>query len=241
MLENADNNDVIFDYAGKECNVHLVGRTLWKDGSWNTLCLPFSLSDLNGTELAGATIKTLESANFINGTLTLNFSEDLTSIEAGKPYIVKWKGDGTDNIDGPTFQGVTISREVNDVTYTINDEMSIAFKGTYQPVRFGEEGDNSVLYLGADNTLYYPSGAMTINAQRAFFQLEGLTAGEVSGEKGIKAFVLNFGEEETGISMMEDGRGKMDDAWYSIDGRRLDGKPTAKGVYIWGGRKVMIK
>jgi hypothetical protein len=40
---------------------------------------------------------------------------------------------------------------------------------------------------------------------------------------------------------MEDGRGKMDDAWYSIDGRRIDGKPTAKGMYIYNGRKMIIK
>ena len=31
------------------------------------------------------------------------------------------------------------------------------------------------------------------------------------------------------------------DAWYSMDGRRLSGKPSAKGVYINNGRKVVIK
>jgi hypothetical protein len=29
--------------------------------------------------------------------------------------------------------------------------------------------------------------------------------------------------------------------WYTLDGRQLQGKPTAKGFYIVGGRKVMIK
>ena len=32
-----------------------------------------------------------------------------------------------------------------------------------------------------------------------------------------------------------------DDAWYSLDGRRLYGKPTAKGIYINNGKKVVIK
>ena len=32
-----------------------------------------------------------------------------------------------------------------------------------------------------------------------------------------------------------------DDAWYSLDGRRLNGKPTKKGIYINGGRKVVVK
>lgn len=32
-----------------------------------------------------------------------------------------------------------------------------------------------------------------------------------------------------------------DDKWYALDGRRLSGKPTAKGLYICEGKKVMIK
>jgi hypothetical protein len=31
------------------------------------------------------------------------------------------------------------------------------------------------------------------------------------------------------------------DAWYSLDGRKLDGKPTTKGLYIHEGNKVVIK
>ena len=29
--------------------------------------------------------------------------------------------------------------------------------------------------------------------------------------------------------------------WYTLDGRRLNGKPTKKGIYIVNGRKVVIK
>ena len=32
-----------------------------------------------------------------------------------------------------------------------------------------------------------------------------------------------------------------DNAWYSLSGVRLDIKPTAKGVYIHQGRKVVVK
>lgn len=31
------------------------------------------------------------------------------------------------------------------------------------------------------------------------------------------------------------------DAWYTLDGRRLSGKPTQRGVYVNGERKVVIK
>ena len=30
-------------------------------------------------------------------------------------------------------------------------------------------------------------------------------------------------------------------AWYSLDGRKLDGKPTKSGVYIREGKKVIVK
>ena len=63
---------------------------------------------------------------------------------------------------------------------------------------------------------------------------------------GVRAFVLNFGEEveTTGIVSIENGKWIIDNgagAWYSLDGRKLDGKPTKKGVYINNGKKVVIK
>ena len=47
------------------------------------------------------------------------------------------------------------------------------------------------------------------------------------------------------VTGIEDGRWKMDDGrsdrWYTLDGRCLIGKPTAKGLYIVNGKKVVIK
>jgi len=31
------------------------------------------------------------------------------------------------------------------------------------------------------------------------------------------------------------------DNWFDMNGRRLQGKPTRKGVYLLNGRKVVIK
>ena len=31
------------------------------------------------------------------------------------------------------------------------------------------------------------------------------------------------------------------DAWCTLDGRKLDGKPTQKGVYVNNGKKIVIK
>ena len=47
--------------------------------------------------------------------------------------------------------------------------------------------------------------------------------------------------ETTSLASMEDVRCKMEDVWYTLDGRKLQGKPTKKGLYIHNGRKVVIK
>ena len=92
LADNADNSTVINNNNEVTTTVTLQGRTLYKDGDWNTLCLPFSMTaeQIALSPLAGATIKELAtSSNLNNGTLTLNF-EDATTIEAGKPYLVRW-------------------------------------------------------------------------------------------------------------------------------------------------------
>ena len=82
------------------------------------------------------------------------------------------------------------------------------------------------------------------DAFRAFFQLKnGLTAGEPTApELGIKAFVLNIDDRETGIEEVQGSEFRVQaSGWYSIDGRKLEGRPKAKGIYIFEGRKVLIK
>lgn len=90
LADQANNRLSINDNKDKEVQVTLQDRTLHRDSYWQTLCLPFSLESFSGTPLSGATVKTLSSTSFSNGTLTLNF-EDANSIEAGKPYLVNWE------------------------------------------------------------------------------------------------------------------------------------------------------
>lgn len=181
-------------------------------------------------------MKELSSSLFEDGTLTLNFSDDLASIQAGKPYIVKWNG-GSD-INGPVFENVTINYVTAKTETTYVD-----FIGNFSP-EYLEAGDQSKLYLGGNNTLYYPDAAMTINACRAYFQLKGLMAG--GSASGINNFVLHIGDESTGIREISDQSDSNVDAalsgsWFTLSGHQLGSKPTAKGVYIRNGKKLVIK
>ena len=53
---------------------------------------------------------------------------------------------------------------------------------------------------------------------------------------------MNFeeGSEETIISPAEIAEIRAD-AWYTIDGVKLNSQPSAKGIYIKRGKKVVIK
>ena len=91
--DNTEFTNLMASQTNAAFDVMLVRRTLYKDGSWNTLCLPFSLSAAQvATVLENPTkLMTLNSttSNLTDGTLTLNFT-DATGIEAGQPYLVKW-------------------------------------------------------------------------------------------------------------------------------------------------------
>ena len=254
LADGSDNTETLYTYDGKKAtSVMLAERTLYKDGKWNTLCLPFSLTEaeIAASLLAGADIRTLWSSSFneSDGTLTLTFTakNEVTSITAGTPYIVKWEPTTQDFVSNPILNNVIISNANKPVETEVVD-----FVGTYGPVSFTQP-DPSVLYLGADNTLYYPDPTdktkpVVIGAQRAFFQLKGLTAGEpeeaTTTGSLIKAFHLNFGEEETGIEEVNgyglwvNGYGA---GWCTLDGCRLLDKPSSPGIYIHNGVKVLIK
>ena len=53
------------------------------------------------------------------------------------------------------------------------------------------------------------------------------------------AMTIVFGEV-TGIGVIDNGQRTSGD-WYDLNGRKLQGRPTKKGVYINNGRKVVIK
>ncbi len=239
LADASDNNAAISAAAGdgKQYAVTLSGRTLYKDGSWNTLCLPFDISTESGT-LSGNNVQAMTlnttTSNFADGTLTLNF-DAATTIPAGTPFIIKWDESGTD-IENPVFEDVTIDATNRDATI----EGVLTFTGTYAPVNIGSEGDNTKLYLGSSNTLHYPNGKMTIGCHRAYFQLkQGLSVGDPSSS--AHAIVLNFGGGTTSVQNVQSSMFNVQsDDWYTLDGRKLNGKPTQRGIYIHKGNKIVI-
>lgn len=265
LSDNGNNTQAISD-ASKSQNAYVVlnDRTLYKDKKWNTLCLPFGVTDTDiddghpaatggldgksftGTPLEGATVMELDTEGSYthttgahktgldadSKTLYLNFKA-VNEIEAGKPYIIKWENG--DNLVNPTFSGVSVKATApSPVTFDGG-----WFIGTYVGQKFSET-DSSILFLGSENTLYYPLQGATIGAQRAYFKL-GDSQG---GGETVRNFVLNFFDEQSddaaGITTPTFADSADSDAWYSVDGLKYNGKPTVRGLFIHRGHKVVV-
>ncbi|MBO4599420.1 MAG: hypothetical protein J5641_01645 [Bacteroidales bacterium] len=218
------NSDESTAHSGTRPNVQnltvtLKGRTLYKDGNWNTLCLPFAISGINSLPSSlktGVSIMELDNSatggtgfDATTGTLTLNF-KSVTAITRGKPCFIKWTS-GEDVVD-PIFTSVDGSRMSASTTTVTSSDKYVSLRGTYAPANI-YTAEKTRLYLGSSNTLYYPSREdFTLKAFRAYFTLNnGLTAGEPASQQApVRAFVLNFDEDEaTGIATMSDVRSKM--------------------------------
>ena len=84
--------------------------------------------------------------------------------------------------------------------------------------------------------LYYPSEKVYINAFRAIFNLTSVLPASASAK-----IIIDWGDEET-TAIEEVDNGQLSaDGWYTLQGVKLDGKPTEKGIYIINGKKVAVQ
>lgn len=178
LSSDVDNSEQLSVRKGKICDATLTDRTLYHDDSWNTLCLPFAVPRLDGTPLEKATVQELTNASIEGGTLTLTFSP-VTSIEAGKPYIIKWKS-GRNTVK-PKFWGVTpVSTEPIPVSFG-----GVTFTGQYSAFNITSDNINDIIILGEKNTLGYSAAPRQLGAFRAHF-----TVPAGSGARAITKVVI---------------------------------------------------
>ena len=237
---NIQNAIALLRYNGMVASsVTLTGRTLYKDGDWNTLCLPFDVT-VSDSPLSGDGVKVMEldaeKTTFDNTNLLTVHFEPITGdvLKAGVPYIIKW--DNTDeNIESPVFTNVKMeSTPPVEVAFDGG-----TFVGNFWPIDIDEDNINEIIYLGAGNTLGYADEPRMLRSFRAHFVVPS-----VNGTRAMTRSIIYFGDETTGIVDVEANSQRSNSqlsGWYTIDGRRLSGEPAAKGVYINNGRKVVIK
>jgi len=231
-------------------NVMLKDHTFYHDGNWNTVVLPFELKSFDGTPLEGATVERVKEATLsADGVLTINLEEvkaleiirkphplnpdqmDESESTVGLPLFVKWpKGD---NVTSPRFNNVI----VNVHTGSYWSDEGITFQPLYKPLNITAENIDNIVFLGSDNRLGYSDAPRQLRAFHGYFHFD-----TVAGARAMTRAFINHGDGTTSVITPKDGRPvTVDEFWYDLLGRRLDGQPTEKGLYIHKGKKIIVK
>ncbi|OYP65250.1 hypothetical protein CIK87_13460 [Prevotella sp. P5-64] len=228
-LDEAKDNVV---EAAENANVTLK-RTLYADGGWNTLCLPFSLTDEQTKAAFGddVELRTLES---VSGN-TLTFAQ-ATGITAGVPCLIKVGNVAEDNTY--TFTGVTTIAVKDETDFGFSEKGDVEFVGIYSPADVSKRataGKENALFLGAANKFYKAKAETRMNAFRAFFLVPAST-----DTQALRAVIDGT---TTGIDDLNIDTVKVDGRVYNLNGQcvgySLEGLKA--GIYIQNGKKVIKK
>lgn len=220
--ENGDNNVE----AAENVNVTLK-RTFYKDGEWNTLCLPFAVADAK-TAFDGAELREVDTEKSNGNTIVF---KEATAIEAGKPYLIKWANSSAAAVNvEKKFEGVTLVAAATPVE--VNNG-GISFNGFYKMTEASELGA-SIAAIGAGNKLFK------------------VTEGKMKGFRA--AFVLPSGAEATKYKVVIDGTAtgiedlvidgvKANGRVYNLNGQYVGNSLNGlqPGLYIQNGKKIIVK
>ncbi len=221
-----DENSVNTIEAYENANVTLT-RTFYKDGEWNTLCLPFAVADAK-TAFDNAELREVDTKNSHDNTIVF---KEATAIEAGKPYLIKWANSSAAAVNvEKKFEGVTLVAAATPVE--VNNG-GISFNGFYKMTEASELGA-SVAAIGAGNKLFK------------------VTEGKMKGFRA--AFVLPSGAEATKYKVVIDGTAtgiedlvidgvKANGRVYNLNGQYVGNSLNGlqPGLYIQNGKKIVVK
>ena len=165
--ENRYNGHILDVVDGETVDVALT-RNLHA-GSYNTLCLPFAMTAYQIETAFGANAKLAKfsDASMDNESLTLDFDDTVTEIEAGVPYIIQPAADITAPV---VLSDMAISKTASKIDFSL-----AKMTGVFSPTALAE-GVNT-LYLGENNTLYtIEAGSDPLPGMRAYFTLSDAAA-----------------------------------------------------------------
>lgn len=191
---------------------------------WNTFCVPFTISaDMIAEKFgAGTLVYTFGS---MNGNV-MNFTAS-TTIEAGKPYIVK----PTKTVVDPIFTGVNI---------VASDPVKSGENGFFMQGTYGAKtdllDDGTNLFLGEGNKFYKPAkGSTKMKGMRAFFIVpQGTNLAALRAN--IDGATTAIDELTTVVEQPTDNR------IYNLQGQFVGTSfEGLHGVYVQNGKKVLVK
>lgn len=219
ISENATDNSAWASKVNDEntYNVQII-RTL-RAGMYNTFCLPFAVSYSQCKTIFGNDVEiyTLDEA-IVDGEVLNVTLKNSSDIYQGTPVFIKPSTD----IVNPIFTSVEFKRATPAATTKTNAD----FVGTFVSTTLTANTD--ILYLGPDNTLYYPEVDTPIKGFRAWFTIHGAAAPVIR-----RMNIIERTGEATSINLINDAK---NDGKYLENGQLIiirDGvRYNAMGVMI---------
>ena len=105
------------------------------------------------------------------------------------------------------------------------------FQGTLTGTTIAASTENVTNYALNGKQFVYVKNAIAIGANKAWLSISNSNA---------RTLTIVSDSEATGIRPIVNCQLSIVN-WYDLNGRRLQGKPTKKGVYIQNGKKVVVK
>lgn len=210
-----------------------LNRKLVK-GVWNTICLPFDVSEAQAKSVFGADVR-IAALNAESKGNTLMFdNKTAEGIKAAVPYLIMPSEVKAD--DKYEFYNVSIKPENTAQASAVSTLDGFAFKGIYNKVDITQDINNSKSYaafLGANNTLFKAKSGSTTKGFRAYFAIPNSTA--------TSALRVVVDGNATSIKNINCGVVENDDAVYNLQGQRVDARSLMPGLYIKAGKKFVVR
>ncbi|MBQ4393421.1 MAG: hypothetical protein II826_09995 [Prevotella sp.] len=219
-----------------------VRRTI-KAGEWSTICLPFAMTEeqVKGAFGSDVQIGDFNDYEFDGDAISVKFNA-AAAVEANHPYVIKVTADVAEF----TVDGVDIDPQeaVVDFDTSRRKNQPRQMVGTYVA---GTVLDWGTLFLSG-NQFWYSTGNTKMKAFRAYFNFYDLLPDFEDNYESRQVKMLFGDNSTTGIKGIEDGRLKIEDSVYDLQGRRVasstfDSQSSIqkKGIYVKDGKKVIIK
>lgn len=210
-----------------------LNRKLVK-GVWNTICLPFDVSEAQAKSAFGADVR-IAALNAESKGNTLMFdNKTAEGIKAAVPYLIMPSEVKADN--QYEFYNVSIKPENVTPAAAVSTSDGFAFKGIYNKVDITQDINNPKSYaafLGANNTLFKAKANSITKGFRAYFAIPNSTA--------TSALRVVVDGNATSIKNINCGVVESDDAVYNLQGQRVDARSLMPGLYIKAGKKFVVR
>ncbi len=192
---------------------------------WNTIALPFMVSDLS---VFGTGAKVYSLTGYNNGSLQLTSA---TSMASATPYVLYVETATTEPI---VFNNVSIYSATAAEADCNTTKNGATFQGTYKPIEAGSMNITWYGVTGEGKIMKAGSGA-SIKAMHAYFTLPEGDEAKTIAYDGIVA-----GDDGTATAINALINGNSQGELYDLSGRRVEGNVKA-GIYVRNGKKIVIK